>query len=504
MDRTAVSTPSLLENKRAIPFHQKNTQRAKINQVPVRIFRIFCGVWRRRYTIITPILFLPIIGLLIGYTSPRHYTSHTSMLIQETAKMNPFLEDLAVSAMLKERYSALTTLLKSRHILTSVATQLNMIKEDTSNEEKDAIIARLAQNISMRIEGKDLIRIDYTSDKAKGMKEVLTVVSVEFIDQLLAPERSSMTDSSQFLEEQLIHRRKELDKAEQLLTQFRSEHANSLPELHTMNIARLNKLKQQLAEQEAKYSGASKSVSQLNQLLSQSNPVVGKIEEQIIKVRSDIALARSRYTDKHSQVQALLRTLRRLELERQNTLNNAEQIVSTDQLWDMVSGMTMDKSESVQPILISQLQNLQNAKNTADSLGEEVKQLKHMILKIENGLTGFSQNENQLTRLERDLRVKRDLYDELLQRREMASVTGSLGLFEQSKRVKIIDVPFTPSGPANLPTALFVIAGIVAGIFFGSGLALALEMTDTTIRNRETLESISGAPVLCRIPRFTT
>lgn len=60
-------------------------------------------------------------GVVIGLLSPKQYVSHTSMLVQETSKMNPFLEDLAVSSQMKERFSGLQTLLHSRHILGKVA-----------------------------------------------------------------------------------------------------------------------------------------------------------------------------------------------------------------------------------------------------------------------------------------------------------------------------------------------------------------------------------------------
>ena len=82
-----------------------------------RFFIILTSAWRRRYMIVIPIIIMPFIGLIIAKISPKHYESHTSMLIQETAKMNPFLEDLAVSTMLKERLSALQTLLHKRLIM---------------------------------------------------------------------------------------------------------------------------------------------------------------------------------------------------------------------------------------------------------------------------------------------------------------------------------------------------------------------------------------------------
>jgi len=470
-----------------------------MSYLSIRIHRIFCAAWRRRYIIIIPIILLPIFGLIVAMSSIKHYQSHTSMLIQETAKMNPFLEDLAVSSMLKERMGALQTLLNSRHILSSVARDLNIVNETTSNEERDRIIAKLSGNLRMDMVGKDLIRINLTSEKSEGMKEILTSVSNHFIEQLLAPERSSIKDSAYFLKETLSERSEELDGAEQALAMFKVKYADMLPEYNVMNFSRLNQLKQKLSERETEYAGAIKSVNGLNQLLSRTNPVVGYIEEQIIKIRSELALLKSRYTDKHSKVQALLRALRSMESERQRALNDSEQIVNADQLWDMASS-TIKSGNEKQPILISQLENLQTAKNRADSLREEISRLKNMVANIEKGISDFGEHENELNGLQRDLKVKRELYEELLLRYEMAKVTGSLGEFEQGKRVKIIDQPFTPSSPANLPGFLFVIAGFFGGLALGIGLALMIEITDSTIRSRSILEDISGVPVISRIP----
>ena len=63
-----------------------------MNPITHIVFNILTGAWRHRYVIALPILILPLLGLAVGTLSPRHYSSHTSMLIQETANMNPFLE----------------------------------------------------------------------------------------------------------------------------------------------------------------------------------------------------------------------------------------------------------------------------------------------------------------------------------------------------------------------------------------------------------------------------
>lgn len=470
-----------------------------MNDIAPRLFRIIDGAWRNRYTIIVPILVFPVLGLVVGFTSPKHYKAHTSMLIQETAKMNPFLEDFAVSAMLKERVEGLKTLLHSRHILNEVASDLGLIEKNSSDLEKDRVIAELSSNLSMQIAGKDLIRIDYRSNRKEHIQETLAAISRHFVEQLLAPERSSIKDSSSFLKQHLDKRRKELDKAEESLFSFRSENAETLPELHSSNIDRLNELKQTLAERKAELAGAVKNVGGLKQLLSRTNPVIGKLEEQIVLNRSELALLRARYTEKHSKIQAIQRTLRRLEAERNIAIESTQSIVDTNQLWDIASSQSTVKNGK-SSLLISQLENLQIAKQKADGLTQEISRLEEMVQKLEQRVRSFGEKENQLIRLKRDLNVKRGLYEELLERYEMAQVTGSLGQFEQSKRVKIIDRPFTPSAPANPHIILFILAGLIGGIFLGTGLAIARELTDTTIRYKKTFEELSGLPVITRIP----
>ena len=467
-----------------------------------RLFYILAGCWRRRYVIAIPIVLLPFFGLLVAMTRPQHYQAHTSMLVQETAKLNPFLKDFAVSALLKERMSGLETLLHSRHILAAVALERGLIAEDTSAEEHDRVIQALSTSIRMTMPGKDLIRIDYQSSNAEGIKATLKTISKHFIEQLLAPERSSMKESTFFLAQHLTSRRKELDKAESAMAVFKDKNASALPELHANNVQRLAQLKQLLAERKAALAGVSKKLGSLSQQLSNANPVVGRIENQIVQIRGNLALLRSRYTAQHSQVQGAERTLRRLEKERQRALATSQAMITESQLWDIASNVDVSTDNSKQPLLLSQIENIQNARNKVEGLIEEIKRFGEMVIDLELKVTNYGEHEQEIGKLTRDLTVKRALYEELLERYEMARVTGSLGNFEQSRRIKVIDRPFTPSAPSNLPTPIFIISGLIGGILLGFGSALLLELTDNTIRHRDQLEAISGLPVICRIPQL--
>ncbi|MGF1725427.1 GumC family protein [Photobacterium nomapromontoriensis] len=467
-----------------------------------RFYSILDSAWRRRYLIVLPMLILPIIGLVIGSIAPKRYQAHTSMLIQETSKMNPFLEDLAVSAMLKERMAALKTLLHSRHILGAVALERGFTQKDTPDAERDIIIQQLSSALSVQMIGKDLIRIDYRSNSPDGMAQTLDAVSTHFVEQLLAPERSSMRDSSHFLSLMLEKRRLDLEAAEKKLAEFRDKNTAQLPEYHAANINRLASLRQRLSEKEAEMAGASKSLGGLDQQLSKTNPVVGRIEEQIVTIRSELAMLRARYHDSHSQVQGALRNMARLESERFRILQQGDKYIDSEKLWDIASSGILEQAEQKkQPLLISQLDRLQQARSRVDGLQEEILRLKQMIQILVVSTSDFGEQERLLEQLNREIAVKRELYLELSKRHEMAKVTGSLGDFEQSKRVKVIDRPFTPTQPINLPSWLFALLGMVAGGALGGGLALMLELLDITARRKKDVERWTGVKVLSRLSK---
>ena len=206
------------------------------------------GAWRRRYMIVIPMLVLPVLGFIVSKLVPTTYVAHTSMLIQETAKMNPFLQDLAVSTMLKDRLSALSTLLKSRHVLYSVAKEQALISDEMSAKEQEFIIKDLASRLSVQQLGKDFIQIQLRSGKPNGMESMLLSVSEHFVEQLLAPERSSIKDSSHFLTIHINKRREELDKAEQAFAEYKNTYSHATPEMQAQSLTRLASLKQTLAE----------------------------------------------------------------------------------------------------------------------------------------------------------------------------------------------------------------------------------------------------------------
>ena len=460
-----------------------------------RIYVLLAAGWRRRWSIVAPVLILPVLGSVVGILTPKAYQAHTSMLIQETARMNPILGDLAIDSAIKERMSSLETLLHSRHILTAVATDIDLIGPETSKSAADQTIDRLSNQISVKMEGRDLLRFEVKGPSPDRMEPLLKSVSARFLEELLAPERSSLADASYFLSEHVKAKREALDSAELALNEYRRENSDALPETFAANSQNLTRLEERLAQQRLSLKAARARFGDLSQQVNRTDPVLAELESTIVAVLGRLSILTSRYTQEHSEVKALRRQLQRLESERSSVMATPGKSAENTDLWRLALG---DEVGTKRPLLVLQMDRLQTMKGEIAGLEDEVSMLEGLIGELKEKIQSSNVHAHQLAQLERDLEVKRDLYLELLKRFEMTRITGSLGTFEQDKRVKIIDQPFTPTQPSNFPWWIFTIAGVFGGLGLGMGVALILELLDGKVRTRKMIEEVTGVPLIDR------
>jgi polysaccharide chain length determinant protein (PEP-CTERM system associated) len=468
------------------------------------IARMILGAaWRRRYLVCVPAVVMPALAGIAHSVVPKAYEARMSVLVQEPGRLNPFLNDLSIGTNVKDRMPALIALVKSEHILGDVLKDIGQITDTTDPHTRDMLVGQLAGSLNVQLVGSEVVELKIRNQKATGLAKTLDAVGRRFIDRLVSPERGAVENSETFLFQQLSERRDALSTAEQAVANYKAQNADKLPALYATNVTRLASIQQRMEEKSMELATAEAVFNDLRTRLSSLNPVVGKLEESIVQLSSELASLRARYTDEHTEVRATERKLKRLQEERVNLLKeaNAMKDVDMDRLWNIAAGTVVNGDQKSAPLLLSQMQRLQEAEGKRSTLRNEVEQLKKAIDEIRGSISTFAPIEQELQKLERAVTAAREMHDLLAKRYEMARLTGSLGRYESPERIKVIDSPQEPTSPVTPGRVIFVLAGLVGGIILGAGLAVAFEVLDPKLRRRDDVETASGLPVIAFIPK---
>ncbi|WP_205622150.1 GumC family protein [Aestuariibacter salexigens] len=474
-----------------------------VRQQLIRLFYIaLYAMYRRIRLFVVPFLILPVIVILHGATAEKRYINHASVLLEESALLNPFLDELSFSFELKDRIDALKTLVLSRGVISEVALKTGLVDDTTPLLEKELIHEKLSQNLAISMVGDELVRIQFNWHEPHIMKNVLEQVVEAFIDKLLAPTKTSLDTSEQFFEAQLQALRADLEAADSELAVFRKQHRSELPQLFMSNQETLQTVEAQRQLKSVHLSGIKARLDMLEKKLGKANPVLGLLEDNIIRAESELALLKTRYTDKHSKVINVKRQIETLKTKQGEIVESADDMAEIDieRLWQIANTLPGELHNGEPNLLVTQIVALQEARNQHAQVLEEMAMLDAQVEELTQRLTQSSDVDKTLRKMERDYEVKSDLYRDMLSRYEMAKLTGKLVRYEGPDKVKQIERAYSPTRSINAPLSITAIIGVILGIFAGLLFVFVAEMLDPTIKDKVTVEKLISRPVIAILP----
>jgi hypothetical protein len=116
----------------------------------------------------------------------------------------------------------------------------------------------------------------------------------------------------------------------------------------------------------------------------------------------------------------------------------------------------------------------------------------------------IANSENVTAELTRDYTVNRDVYQDLLKRRENARVSMNLDAEQRGLTFLVQNPAVMPLVPSGLRFMHFSLAGLALSLAIPFGLLFAVARFDPRVRSVPQLERATGFPVLATIPFYPT
>jgi succinoglycan biosynthesis transport protein ExoP len=476
----------------------------------------YLGMVRRRH-----MQFL--IPLLLGWLAvwgaswvlPSRYRSSTLILVEQPTMPKDYVTP-NVNDDLQDRLRSITQQILSRTRLLHIIDQLNLYADSHGHLSPDDKVERMRKDIEIELvhdpEGRvSAFNVYYSSHDALVAQRVTSELTNLFISENLEVRQQQSEDTTNFLQSQLETARKTLSDQEGKIREFKGQHVGELPAQVGSNLQILAGLQSQLQTEEDALNTAKQQRVYLETLVNQYRSLQGSpkteggapvglpaLDEELNKLRAQLADLSSHYTDRHPDVRKLKEQIAKTEKMRSQIAADLKVKAAAAQA-DPSATDTAEVRDPSSPMV--QLQGQLQANRVEIANRERgIAELKTKVTDYQARLNQEPVREQQLSDLTRGYDQSKANYDELLKKKNESAMATSMELLQQGERFRIIDPPSLPLKP-DFPNRLkFCVIGLGIGLALGFAVAAGFEMLDDRIYDEKEIQKLLPVAVISEIP----
>lgn len=480
----------------------------------------YLGIARRRH-----LHFL--IPLLLGWVAvwgaswilPARYRSSTLILVEQPSMPKDYVTP-NVSDNLQNRLQSITQQILSRTRLLHIIDQFSLYGGSLSKTTPDDKVDRMRKDIDIELvrdthhDQITAFNVYYSAHDPNVAQRVTSELTNLFINESLEIRQQQSEDTTKFLESQLENARKTLAEQEGKVRQFKGQHVTELPSQQSTNLQILSGLQAQLQTEQDALNTAKQQRIYLQTLIDQYRSLQGTshsaggsptglpaIDQELDRLRSQLADLSSRYTDRHPDIRKVREQIAKTEKTRDQLLADLKNKSNPIQPDD--STVADEPAESGQNSPMLQLQSQLQA-NQAEIANREqgIAGLKVRINDYQARLNQEPVREQQLADLTRGYDQSKANYDELLKKKNGSEMATSMELLQQGERFRILDPPSLPVKP-DFPNRLtFCGIGLGVGLVLGVLVAGGFEMMDDRLYGEKEIKDLMPVPIISEIPEI--
>jgi polysaccharide biosynthesis transport protein len=476
----------------------------------------YWGVVRRRHLhFLLPLLvgFLAVWGT--SWILPPRYRSGTLILVEQPTMPKDYVTP-NVSDDLQDRLESITQQILSRTRLLRIIDGMNLYSGEQARLTPDEKVERMRKDIEIELARDahneiNAFNVYYSSRSPQVAQQVTSELTALFISENLEVRQQQSEGTTKFMEEQMEAARKTLSDQEEKIRQFKGQHVGELPAQLSSNLQILAGLQTQLQSEEDALNTAKQQRAYLETLVDQYRTLGSKtgsgapvglpaLDDELEKLRAQMADLSSHYTDRHPDV-------RKLKEQIAKTQKMRDQLAA--RLQATAAGAQSDPSAMTPPVPdtrdasspVFQVEGQARANRVEISNRERsVAELKTKVADYQSRLNQEPVREQQLADLTRGYDQSKANYDDLLKKRNESAMATSMELLQRGERFRIVDPPSLPVKPEFPNHLKFCGIGLAVGLALGTLVAGAAEFTDDRIYDETEWPKLLPVAIISEIP----
>ena len=460
------------------------------------------SMWRFRWYAMVLAWFIAVAGWIGVYLMPDKYVVTSSVHVDTESVLRPLLRGLAIEPDLTQRLRILTRTLLSRPNMEKLARMSDLDIKANTKKELDKIVDNLVNNITL-ISGRvnpNIYVLTYTDKDPRIAKNVVQNLLTIFVETSLGESRENTDSAQKFITQQISEYEARMNVTIAKLEEFKKANAGLMPTLRDGYFQTLQQLDKDLETLRLQSKEARTRREELRRQIIGEEPVFGimgqsndaittQYDERIDALEKQLSELSLQYTEVHPQIMTIRDTLNQLKQKREKAIAAMAPQERNRPI--------LDKNPVYQQLKIS----LNQAETDMSVLQARITEYESRKRELTQKVGELPRIEAQLNRLNQEYEFSRKKYEELIQRRDTASLSEQAAQAGDSVKFKVIDPPRVPYKPSSPNRPLLNVGVLVGALGIGLSLCFLLAQLKPVVYDIKKLHEITGLPVLGGVSR---
>lgn len=455
-----------------------------MEQLLAQVTAIARSMWRFRWPAVLVAWLVGIVATVMVVVIPDKYEANARIYVDTQSILKPLMQGLAVQPNIEQQVVMLSRTLINRPNVEKLVRMADLDLKSGSKAEQDALVAGLMSSLQIQSVGRDnLYVLSYRdTEAARAQRVIQSLVSI-FVESSLGASRRDSDTARTFLNEQIKNYEVKLQEAETRVKEFRirnidmqgGEGRDSVSQLaglkDQIRQAKLelreaeqarDAVRKQISGEKADAGGASSSAPPVSDAEREAtiNVATPEIDSRIDVQKRNLDALLQRYTEQHPDIVSIRRLIRDLEAQKSLEIQELRKAALANPAAPTGAG-DMASQAMNQMLATSEVQ--------VAALKARVGEYTSRYNEALESMKTAPQLEAEAAQLNRDYEIHKRNYNDLVARRESATMSGELEVAAGVADFRLIDPPrvapkpVSPNRPALLLMAMLVALG--AGLF---------------------------------------
>ena len=468
---------------------------------------ILLGMWKRRWLGIVIAWIVGVASVVAVLAIPDKYEASARIFVDTQSILRPLMSGLVTQPNIDQQVMMLSRTLITRPNVEKLIRMADLDLKIESKAQRDALVETLMSSLKIANTSRDNIyNINYRDTQPEHAKRVVQSLVSIFIESNLGDARKDSESARKFLEEQITTYEKKLEDAEARLKEFKLRNLGTQSSEGKDHFTRMTETGALLAQSKLALREAEQSRDALKRQVLGEEPVflpdggqesisgvsVPEIDGRLDVMQRNLDAMLQRFTEKHPDVVSTRRLIKDLEDQKR------EEIVARRK-----AALTSPASSVTSNPVHQQLRlSVSEAEANVAALQTRVAEYQQRYQQMQEAVKLMPQIEAEFAQLNRDYDIHKQNYEQLVKRRESATMGSEL---DSSVGVdfRLIDPPRVSPQPVAPNRTLFLPLTLLLALAAGIAVTFAASQIRPVFFDSRSLREACGLPLLGTVSLLT-